>query len=160
MTVSSLAHRNGKMAFDDLQSERRYKPWAAYSQSKLANLLFAFELQRRSDGAGWGIASMAAHPGVSNTELFANGPGGVQATILGLIGKPFFQSAAQGALPQIYAATMPDATPGGFYGPAGFGEMKGGPTGAKAMPQARDGTAAKRLWEVSERLTAVSFPAS
>lgn len=155
VTVSSLAHRNGEIAFDDLQSTRRYRSWKAYANSKLANLMFAREFQRRSAAGGWGVASMAAHPGVSNTDLFANGPGGLSATLLGLIGKPFFQTAANGALPQLYAATSPDAVGGGYYGPDGLGEMKGHPTNARVMPQAQDAAVAKRLWEVSEQLTGV-----
>ena len=158
VTVSSLAHRGGKIAFDDLQSERSYKPWAAYSQSKLANLLFARELQRRGDAAGWGLTSIAAHPGASNTELIANGPGRLQGIVLNLVGRLFFQSAQQGALPQLYAASMPDARPGGYYGPDGRREMKGWPKEAEVMPQARDAAVAKRLWEVSETLTGVKFP--
>ena len=158
VAVSSIAHRNGKIAFDDLQSERRYQPWAAYSQSKLANLMFAYEFQRRSDAGGWGIAGLAAHPGVARTELIANGPGGGGAMgVMNLLSGVFFQSAAQGALPQLYAAAAPEAKPGGFYGPDGFGEARGYPKPAKPAPQALDQAVAARLWGVSEALTGVRF---
>ena len=157
--VSSIAHRSGKITFDDLQSERRYQPWAAYSQSKLANLMFAYEFQRRSDAGGWGVAGLAAHPGVARTELIANGPGaGGAAGVMSLLSGLFFQSAAQGALPQLYAAAAPEAKPGGFYGPDGPGEARGYPRPAKPAPQALDQAVAARLWAVSEQLTGVRFP--
>lgn len=157
VTVSSIAHRGGRIAFDDLQSARRYRAWAAYSQSKLANLLFARRLQQVSDAGGWGLTSVAAHPGASNTQLVANGPGRFQAMLLTVVGRFLFQPAAQGALPQLYAATMPDVMPGGYYGPDGRGEMKGWPAVAKIMPQAQDDDAARRLWDTSEQLTGVTF---
>ncbi|MBV9840250.1 MAG: SDR family oxidoreductase [Sphingomonadaceae bacterium] len=159
VTVSSLAHRNGRIAFDDLQSERRYSGWRAYGQSKLANLLFARELQRRSDEEDWGIASIAAHPGASSTDLMDNGPG--RRSIAGRLARLFaplvFQSAARGALPQLYAATSPDAVPGGYYGPDGFSEMKGEPAAARRTMAARDDAVAARLWAVSEELTGVRY---
>ena len=159
VTVSSVAHRRGRIAFDDLQSERRYSPWRAYGQSKLANLLFMRELQRRSDEGGWGIASLAAHPGASSTGLIDNGlgAGSIGARLMHLFQPLFFQSAAQGALPQLHAATSPDATPGSYYGPDGVGELRGFPAPARVKPQARDDAAAARLWAISEELTGVRF---
>jgi NAD(P)-dependent dehydrogenase (short-subunit alcohol dehydrogenase family) len=159
VNLSSLAHRGGALHFDDLQWERRYRPWPAYSQSKLAMLMFAFELQRRSDAGGWGLMSNAAHPGYSRTDLIANGPGADGALAkIGAMLQPFFsQSAAAGALPSLFAATAPEAKGGGYYGPKGFYELKGPATSAYVAPQAKDADAAKRLWEVSERLTGVRF---
>jgi len=160
VTVSSGAHHTGRIDFDDLQWEKRYTPWLAYSQSKLANLLFAFELQRRSDAAGWGLLSDAAHPGFARTDLIANGPGhDALATRIGnLLIKPWAsQSAADGALPQLFAATSPDAKPAGYYGPSRLFEMVGPPAPAGVARRARDPVVARRLWEVSETLTGVRF---
>ncbi len=125
--VSSLAHRQGKIHFDDLQLERGYTPWKAYTQSKLAMLIFALELQKRSDANGWGLMSNAAHPGYARTDIIANGPGAdsLQAKLHRLIGPLFSHSSAAGALPTLYAATAPEARSAGYYGPAGFYEMKG-----------------------------------
>ncbi len=159
--VASIAHKRGTMDFDDLQSERRYVPWSAYSRTKLANLLFAFELQRRADRAGWKLLSVAAHPGVARTKIVQNGLGGGKATALTRFMEffmPLFtHSEEQGALPILYAATMPDAAPGGYYGPDGFREMTGFPVRVQATARANDPDDAKRLWEVSERLTGVKF---
>lgn len=161
VTLSSIAARNGaRINFDDLQAERDYKPMAVYAQSKLACLMFALELQRRSDAAGWGISSMAAHPGVSRTNLLHNEPGrhsaqGLLRTLLWFV----FQPAAQGALPTLYAATMPDAAPGGYYGPRGFQELRGAPHQAAVPDEALRLEAARRLWDASEEITNVRFPA-
>jgi NAD(P)-dependent dehydrogenase (short-subunit alcohol dehydrogenase family) len=159
ISLSSIAHRSGKIHFDDLQFERRYQAWPAYQQSKLAMLMFALELQRRSDANGWGLKSIAAHPGFARTELIAKGPGGGGpfGLFVSLLTPAFSHSAADGALPTLLAATAPNAVKGGYYGPAGFYEMKGPPKPAQIMPQAKDAAAAKRLWEVSEALTKVSF---
>ena len=162
VNVSSIAAHNGAIHFDDLQAERRYAPMAAYSQSKLANLLFSFELQRRNDTGRWGMSSVAAHPGVSRTELIRNGSGwfsrvGVASVLLGPV---LFQSAAQGALPLLYAATSPEAKAGGYYGPDGFREIRGFPTVARIPLRASDADVAWRLWQVAERLAGVSWPAS
>lgn len=158
VTVSSVAARSGAIAFDNLQAERRYEPMPIYSQSKLANLMFAFELQRRSRAFGWGITSVAAHPGVSRTDLIPNGAGrmslpGLARTALWFL----FQPAAQGALPTLFAATSPDIVPGGYYGPDKFGETRGSPSVARVPPQADDDAVASRLWDVSARLTGASF---
>lgn len=163
VTVSSLAHRwLGAIHFDDLQLERSYNPNSAYGQSKLANLMFALELQRRSDAGGWGLTSVAGHPGTANTDLIANGPasGGRRLVALGgrIVTNLMGQDAANGALPQIYAATSPDAQPGAYYGPAGFFEMRGPPRPAQIGALAKDSSAAARLWTISEQLTGVGFP--
>ncbi len=160
--VSSVAHRRGRIAWDDLQGERRYDAWAAYSQSKLAMLMFALELARRAKAQGWPLVSVAAHPGWAATELIANGPGGgapgVKGRLLDAGFRLFAQSAADGALPLVHAAASPDAQAGGYYGPTGWSEIKGPPGPARVMPQARDAAAAERLWAVSEALTRVEFP--
>ncbi|MCX6047830.1 MAG: SDR family oxidoreductase [Chloroflexi bacterium] len=159
VSVSSIANRDGAIHFDDLQSERRYQPMVAYGQSKLANLMFAFELQRRSDAAGWGITSIAAHPGISRTDLISNGAGRNSpiAFVRYLLGPIFFQPAAQGALPTLFAATSPNAKAGTYYGPDRFNETRGLPAEAKVPPQAQDMSVAARLWNVSENLTGVKF---
>jgi NAD(P)-dependent dehydrogenase (short-subunit alcohol dehydrogenase family) len=161
-TVSSGAHHTGKIDFDDLQWRQRYRPWPAYSQSKLANLLFAFELQRRSDAGGWGLLSDAAHPGYARTELIANGPGhdSLMSRVGGVLIAPWAsQSAADGALPQLFAATSPDAEPGGYYGPSRRFELVGPPAPARISQAAKDAAVAARLWELSETLTHVKFDA-
>ncbi|HXQ47028.1 MAG TPA: oxidoreductase [Caulobacteraceae bacterium] len=161
VNLSSGVHHIGRIHFDDLQWTRRYRPVAAYAQSKLAMLMFAFELQRRSDEGGWGPTSNAAHPGYARTDLIASGPGAdAFSTRVGeiLIAPWASQSAAAGALPQLYAATSPDAVGGAYYGPDGFLEMKGAPTTAWVSARARDAEAAARLWRLSEVLAGVSFP--
>jgi NAD(P)-dependent dehydrogenase (short-subunit alcohol dehydrogenase family) len=159
VSVSSIANRDGAIRFDDLQSERRYQPMVAYGQSKLANLMFAFELQRRSDAAGWGITSIAAHPGISRTDLIPNGAGRNSpiSFVRYLLGPIFFQPAAQGALPTLFAATSPDAKAGAYYGPDRLNETRGLPTEAKVPLQAQDIGVAARLWDVSETLAGVKF---
>jgi NAD(P)-dependent dehydrogenase (short-subunit alcohol dehydrogenase family) len=156
VSVSSLAHRTALIDFGDLQGARLYSPWKAYGQSKLACLMFALELQRRSDAAGWNLTSNAAHPGFSRTNLFA-GPGGLLSLASGFAAPLLGQSAADGARPLLFAATSPEARPGGYYGPAGLGELRGAPASALIMPQARNATGAARLWDVSEQLTGTSF---
>lgn len=158
VTLSSVAARSGAIAFDDLQSEQGYRPMKAYGQSKLACLMFAFELQRRSDAAGWGVTSIAAHPGISRTDLLHNAPGrfsvqGLARSLLWFL----FQPAAQGALPTLFAATSPDARKAGYYGPDRLGETRGYPADAKPPPQSLDAKAASRLWDESRMLTGVEF---
>ncbi|WP_284760050.1 SDR family oxidoreductase [Agrobacterium sp. fls2-241-TYG-188a] len=154
VTVSSVAARAGKINFDDINSKTHYRPMEAYSQSKLACLMFPLELQDRSRAAGWGVSSIAAHPGISRTDLLHNAPGrnsvhGLARTFLWFL----FQPVAQGALPQLFAATSKDAKSGGYYGPDRLGETRGHPQPARIPPQALDRVACKRLWEVSERMT-------
>ena len=157
VSVSSLAHRTGFIDFDDLQGTRVYSPWKAYGQSKLATLMFALELQRRSDAAGWSLISNAAHPGFARTNLFASGPGGLVSLATGFAAPLFGHSAADGARPILFAATSPEARLGVYYGPGGFSELRGAPAPALIMPRARDATAAARLWDVSGKLTGTSF---
>jgi NAD(P)-dependent dehydrogenase (short-subunit alcohol dehydrogenase family) len=161
VNVSSLAHRGGKIDFSNLQAERKYNSWAAYQQSKLANLLFTFELQRRSDAYGWGLMSNAAHPGYARTELIPNGPGtgGLKGLGMKVLGSFLSHSAAAGALPTLFAATSPQAASNGYYGPNGFYELKGTVAPAKIFPQAKDEAVARKLWEVSEQLTGAEWPA-
>ena len=159
VSLSSLVHRWGAIDFDDLQGSRSYAPNKAYGQTKLAMLMFALELQRRSDASGWGLISNAAHPGYARTDLIANGPGtsGLLWQINKLL-RPFVsQSGAEGALPTLFAATSPEAKPAGYYGPDWFYELKGPPMAAKIMPQAKDTARAARLWDISAALTGVSF---
>lgn len=158
VTLSSVAARQGRINFDDLQAERGYQPMPAYAQSKLACLLFALELQRRSSAGGWGITSIAAHPGISRTDLLTNAPGRRSAAGLARTWLWFlFQPAAQGALPTLYAATSPRATPGAYYGPDRLNETRGHPALARLPIQAGDAAVAARLWSVSEQLTGARF---
>ena len=160
VNISSLVHKMGAIQFDNLQSERSYHPNAAYNQSKLAMLMFAFELQRRSDAGGWNLMSNAAHPGFAQTDLIANGPGLdsflVKAYVL--IKPLFSQSAAAGALPTLFAATSLDAKNAGYYGPQGLFETKGSVGEASIARSAKDLAVAKRLWEVSVQLTGAVWP--
>ncbi|MBZ9936629.1 SDR family oxidoreductase [Mesorhizobium sp. BR1-1-16] len=159
VSLSSVAARAGVIDFDNLNSTRGYAAMRAYSQSKLACLMFALELQRRSDAMGWGIRSIASHPGVARTDLLHNGPGRRSAHGLARTLLPFlFQPADRGALPTLYAATAPDAAGGAYYGPDGIAEMRGYPTPAKVPTQALDKAGAARLWQVSEELAGLSFP--
>jgi NAD(P)-dependent dehydrogenase (short-subunit alcohol dehydrogenase family) len=159
VTVSSGLHHTGKINFDDLQSEKRYTPNGAYAQSKLANLLFTLELQRRSDARGWGLLADAAHPGASSTDLIPNGPGtgGVQGWINRRLQRLIFQSPAAGALPTLLAATASFAKPGGYYGPQGFLGLNGPPGPAGMSKRAKDKAVAAELWAESEKLTGVAF---
>ncbi len=167
VTLSSLTNRIATINFDDLQSEHSYRPQRAYGQSKLATLLFAMELNRRSLRYDWGIRSNAAHPGATLTNLQTTGPtlGRGSSTLLERLGMRltrmipgFWQEIAQGALPTLYAATSPLALGGGYYGPGGFGELTGTPAPARIPRKAQDENTARRLWQVSEELTGVHFP--
>lgn len=158
VSLSSVAAHGAAIDFDDLQAEAHYQSMPVYGQSKLACLMFAYELQRRSDAAGWGVASMAAHPGLSKTDLLYNAPGaeGRLNPLFRLL-RMTMQPASQGALPTLFAATSPDAMPGGFYGPDQMRETRGHPAPSNLAPQAKDAAAAARLWAASERLTGVTF---
>lgn len=159
---SGLANR-GHLDWDDLQSERKYSPTGAYNASKLAMILFARELQRRSDAAGWDIHSTVAHPGVVHTNLIASGPGQGRATastrVMGVVMRlpGMAQEVPQGVLPALHAATSPDARPGEYYGPDGFLGFTGAPGVTTVPRQGLDPADAERLWTVSEQLTGVSF---
>lgn len=161
VTVSSQAHRMGRMDFDDLMGERKYGAWRAYGQSKLANLLFMRGLAERLERAGSSIASVAAHPGYASTHLQAVAPEmkgrGWQVKIMDGVNKVMAQSAAMGALPTLYAATFPAIRSGDYVGPDGFGEQRGHPKLVGMTPSARDDAAADRLWTVSEDLTGVRY---
>ncbi|MEU4405414.1 SDR family oxidoreductase [Streptosporangium sp. NPDC023963] len=166
-TMSSSAARTAKIDWDDLQSERKYSPIRSYGLSKLANLMFGLELDRRSRAGGWGVVSNVAHPGTTLTNLYASGPNlgrerpsPLEAimTRLSRVGL-FVQTVDKGALPALYAATDPRAQGGRFYGPDGFGQFTGGPTELAVYKPARDEAAAARLWDVSERLARIEFAA-
>jgi len=161
VTVSSQAHRMGRMDFDDLMGERKYGAWRAYGQSKLANLLFMRGLAERLERAGSTIASVAAHPGFASTHLQAVAPEmkgrGWQVKIMDGVNKVMAQSAAMGALPTLYAATFPAIRSGDYVGPDGFGEQRGHPKLVGMNASARDDEAANRLWTVSEELTGVRY---
>ncbi len=158
--LSSLAYRFGAIRFDDLHGERRYKPWAAYFQSKLAMILFALELQRQSDAHGWGLMSSAVHPGFPQAELSANSLDDTRllSRLRRVLVTSAYHSDAQGALPALFAATSADVVPGGFYGPGKFLEFTGPPALAYVSPRARDRKAARKLWQVSEQLTCAKWP--
>ena len=167
-TLSALAARSGSFQWDDLQFQGKYEAMKAYGQSKLAEMLFALELDRRSDAAGWGIVSNTAHPGLTLTNLQASGWNmgrdkvSVRTASFRLAPKvvPFLvQQPKAGALPALYAATSPDARGGAFYGPDGFAHLTGGPTEQKLYRTAQDRDAASRIWAEAERLAQVSFPA-
>lgn len=158
VTLASIAVNRGRIDFDDLQAERAYNPYAVYAQSKLACLMMAFELQRRSASNGWGVRSVAAHPGVAVTELIARGPG-----LESDFGREWaedrdvYHSAAQGALSSLFAATAAEAEGGCYYGPTGE-EEKRGPLGLAKVPEAAmDAAAAERLWAIAEQLTGVTY---
>ena len=162
VTVSSGAHRVGKIRFDDLQWEKGYRKWMAYGQSKLANLLFTYELQRRLEARAAGTLAVACHPGYAATNLQLAGPqmeGSSLMEWLSDVGNRLLaQSAAMGALPTLYAATAPDVRSGDYIGPDGPGEMWGHPRKVQSNARSRDRDAARRLWGVSEKLTGVKYP--
>jgi NAD(P)-dependent dehydrogenase (short-subunit alcohol dehydrogenase family) len=157
VTVSSTAHRTGTIRFDDLQGERRYRRWRAYGQSKLANLLFALELDRRLRAVGSRIVSVAAHPGYAATNLQSAAAPRVDRMVMAVTNRVFAQSAEMGALPLLYAATHPGLEGGTYIGPDGRGEQRGYPEPASPSRDARDEEVARRLWTVSEGLTGVRF---
>jgi NAD(P)-dependent dehydrogenase (short-subunit alcohol dehydrogenase family) len=161
VTQSSGAHRGGRMNFADLHGRRRYRKWITYGQTKLANLLFAFELDRRLRAKGANAISVACHPGYSATELQAAGPrmagSRVMERIMELGNRLFSQSAAAGVLPMLYAATAPDVRGGDYWGPEGFGELWGAPKRVTTTKRARNVDDARRLWEVSEEATGVHY---
>jgi NAD(P)-dependent dehydrogenase (short-subunit alcohol dehydrogenase family) len=164
VNVSSTAHRIGKIRFDDLMSETRYDKWAAYGQSKLANLLFTFELQRRVEkkfGKRPPVIAVACHPGYAATELQGKGAtlGGsrFEAFLMRLGNGIVAQTAAMGATPTLRATTDPIVRGGEYFGPSGFMELAGPPVPVECMPAARDTEVAKKLWEKSVELTGIDF---
>ncbi len=156
VTLSSGAHRIGRIDFDDLQHEKSYRRWEAYGQSKLANLLFTYELQRRLIAAGSPLRAVACHPGYAATNLQFHTES-FQDAAMGLFNKVFAQSSAMGALPTLYAATVPDIPPAAFVGPDGLGEQRGHPKLVGSSGRSKDEVAAARLWTESERLTGVIY---
>ena len=164
VSLGSGMHFFGRIDLDDLQSERSYSPARAYAGSKLAMLMFAGELQRRSDAAGWGLLSTAAHPGAARTNLQTTGPtlgtGRGEASLLVRLGMRvpgMWQDAAGGALPTLYAALDPAAEPGGYYGPRNFFGLTGPAGPARRSRRARDTAMARRLWDASVALTGVTW---
>jgi NAD(P)-dependent dehydrogenase (short-subunit alcohol dehydrogenase family) len=161
INVSSTGHRFGSIRFDDLQWKNGYRKWRAYGQSKLANLLFTLELQRKVDGAGKKLLAVACHPGYAATNLQAVGPKMSGQSVMGYlseVGNQYLaQSAAMGALPTEYAAVAPDVRGGDYIGPDGMGELWGHPVHVGRSAAAQDAAVASRLWEVSEQLTNVHY---
>jgi NAD(P)-dependent dehydrogenase (short-subunit alcohol dehydrogenase family) len=163
VTIASIAHKRGQINFNDLQSTQSYSPMKAYQQSKLGNLLIAFELDRRLRAAHSPIISIAAHPGVAETNLFVRDdhPPFEKAvrSIVGHAIGTFLNTDSEGALPTLYAATAPNVEGGSYYGPQGFQEMRGEHVGhAQIAPQAHSINAAVRLWQICEQLTGTQFP--
>lgn len=160
VTVSSMASFSGSIDFDDLMGKESYTRYGAYGQSKLANVLFAVELQRRLEAAGADTISVAAHPGYADTELQSNtadnSGSAFERALYGVLNKVAAQSSAQGALPQLFAATMPDVRGGEFWGPH-FMHMRGYPKSVRAKDDAYDAELAAKLWAVSEELTGVRY---
>lgn len=161
VAVSSMAHVIGRIRFDDLQHEKSYSKWLAYGQSKLANLLFARELDRRAKQAGSRLIAVAAHPGYAATNLQTAGPEmagrQLQARVMEALNGIVAQSAAQGALPTLYGAVAPEVVGGEFFGPNQLLGMRGYPTRSMSTPAGRNVETAARLWTVSEELTGVKF---
>ena len=161
VTMSSTAHKFGRMQFADLQFSRGYRAWAAYGQSKLANLLFTYELQRRLARAGQATLVVAAHPGWASTDIIGNGMGagapGFKARLIATVFGMVAQSARDGALPSLYAAMAPEAQGGFYYGPTGWNETRGAVGVSRIFPQAADPEAGTKLWTLTEKLTGVTF---
>jgi NAD(P)-dependent dehydrogenase (short-subunit alcohol dehydrogenase family) len=158
VTVSSMGHRlRAAIHFDDLQWERSYDRYAAYGQSKLANLLFTYELQRRLADHHKNTIAVAAHPGASSTELGRSVPT-LLKSLFTVAGPLLFQSAAMGSLPTLRAATDPGVEGGQYYGPDGLGEQRGHPEVVSSSAQSHDEDLQRRLWTVSEELTGVTYP--
>jgi NAD(P)-dependent dehydrogenase (short-subunit alcohol dehydrogenase family) len=157
VTVSSTFHKQGKIDFDDLMQRERYSPTGAYAQSKLANLLFGLELQRRLSAAGSPVRSLMAHPGYSNTNLQFAGPTGWRKALMYVANPLFAQKPAIGALAQVRAAVAPDVAGGQYYGSAARFESRGLPELVRPSRAAQDPQVAARLWEESEKLTGVVY---
>lgn len=163
VSVTSLAHNYAKIDWDDLQAERHYVPGKAYCVSKLAQAIFTQELQRRSDAGGWGVTSLAAHPGLARTNLFQADhakTGALKNIVPWIMGHLLGQSAPNGAMPSVYAATSLDVAPSGLYGPTGRFGMKGLPGPARYAKAARDPEIGARLWTVSEDLAGIRYPSA
>ena len=159
VSTSSFVARRGRITRAALAGSAPYDPWPVYRMTKLANLVFARELQARSSARGWGVVSVAAHPGFSTTELAANGPlrGRRMPNAIRSMSLLVGQSAADGARPTLHAATAPDAEPGGYYGPNGWRELRGGTTRAEVPAGALEPGVGELLWSESERVTGVTY---
>ena len=157
VAVTSGAHRMGRIDLDDLNWTKRYSRWRAYAQSKLANLMFALELDRRLRAAGSAVRSVAAHPGYAATNLQSAAAPKLDRAFMRVTNRVVAQSAEMGALPILYASTYPGLEGGAFIGPDGFAEQRGYPTSVPPAKAARDEEMARRLWERSEELTGVRF---
>jgi len=159
VTVSSNAHKPAKLDLDDLQHEKRYRKWVVYGQTKLANLLFAYELQRRLTAADAPLISVAAHPGTAATNLVrvSAGDNPIKAAVMAGGVRLFSQSGARGALPQLYAATAPEVEGGEYFGPNGIAEQFGYPKRVNSTSASKDKETAKALWRMSEELTGVTY---
>jgi NAD(P)-dependent dehydrogenase (short-subunit alcohol dehydrogenase family) len=157
VTLSSIEHRRGRIDFDDLQQERGYSPRGSYQRSKLANAVFAVELDRRLRATDSSTISVLAHPGYSATNLQSSGPTGLAKAFMAISNRLVAQSAERGALPTLYAATALGVEGGDYYGPDGPGEVRGFPKKVEAIPDAYDPAIGSRLWEVSEELTGVRY---
>ena len=164
VTLSSTVHRIGRMNFDDLSGAKRYRAWPAYGQSKLANLLFTSELQRRAAAAQLSLRAMAAHPGFAMTNLQTAGPAmrGAKTTtrrsrMMAALTRRLAQPAEWGAMPSLYAATLPGLAGDSFIGPEGFGQQHGHPVRVTRSKRAQNTDDARRLWTESERLTGVTY---
>ena len=155
--VASAAHRIGAIDFDDLNAERGYSRWKAYGQSKLANLLFEVELQRRLDAVGSPVSAHAAHPGWAATHLQGHSASRIERLAMGLGNRLLAQGPEMGALPTLYAATQRNLPPASYTGPGGWQEVRGHPRAAGRSIAAADRETAARLWQVSEELTGVVF---
>ncbi len=160
VTLSSLEHKSGHIHLDDLQLEHGYAPRKAYRQSKLANASFGLHLDRRLRAAGSGVKSVLAHPGYTATNLQSTGPTGMMKALLSVSNRVVAQSAEQGALPTLYAATAPDVEGGEYFGPDGFQELRGRPTRVSVIAEGGDPAVGLKLWEVSEELTDVRYDLS
>ncbi len=159
VTVSSNAHRMGRIDLDDLDSERSYRPWRAYSQSKLANLLFTMQLQRLADAERLRLVSVAAHPGYAATELMRNGPLGTGplAAVVDRVSRLVAQPAEMGSWPSLYAAAMPDVRGAEYFGPDAWNGWRGHPARTAAAPAAYDVDLAAALWQRSQEITGVHY---
>lgn len=162
VTVSSTFHKLGRINFADLHGEKSYRKWGAYAQSKLANLLFTYELQRHLAAAAAASIAVACHPGYASTNLQTAGPRMVGSSfaesVWGMINGVFAQSAEMGALPTLYAATAEGVAGGDYIGPNGLAEMRGSPIKVRSTASARNPESAARLWKISEELTGVPYP--
>jgi len=161
VNVSSMAHKIGKINFSDLQSEQHYSKWKAYGQSKLANLLFTHEINRRLNGDSENLFAVTAHPGYSATQLVFKGPEMEQKNwkkgLLNLGNRIAGQPASMGALPTLFAATSPDVVRGAYYGPGGFAELHGYPVRTRPRNGAVNDEDARKLWDISMKLSGVKW---